>query len=114
MQDENLKSAKALGALQEAYQAANKIISKMLDECKTQAERTAIQESFNEVELSYLKSLKKSLIDTGPRFDNAVKDLEKKTEEVKQKTADLKEIVETIRLFEELARLAAALALAFA
>jgi len=111
---QDLKSAKALRALREAAEAATETLYKKIDECKTQAELEAMQESRDKVELYYQRSQKKSLKRTGPRFEKAVKALGKQTDKVKQETAELKEIVETIRLLEDLARLAATLALAFA
>lgn len=114
VRDGKLTRDEALNGLKDAAVSANNALPKALAKCNTPAEREKVQTDRNITVLSYLRAQRKSLEKTGPLFEKMADNLKKEAANVRQKTEELKEAVEAIKLLEELARLAAVLALAFA
>lgn len=112
--DGQLTQEEALNALKIAAKSATEALPAALAQCKTDDERHKVQADRDIVVLSYLNSLKKTLVNTSSLFEKMAVDIEKEAGNVRQKAATLKNVSEAISLCAELVRLASSLALAFA
>ncbi len=111
--DGPLTKEMALNALRVAAQNVTESLPAALAQCKTDDERKKVQGDRDSVELDYLNSLKKSLVDTSVECKKIAVDLEAESEAVKEKSKTLQDVVQALGLFTGLVRMAASLALAF-
>lgn len=112
-QDGELTKEEALKALKTVAQSATESLPAALAQCKNDEERRTVQGNRDSVELDYLNSLEKSLIETGVQFKKMAVDLEAESEAVKEKSKKLENVAQALGLFTGLVRLAASLVRAF-
>jgi len=112
--DGRLDEAEALAVLSNAARAATHAMPRALLLCTTQEQMQKVISDRDTAVLAYTNSLAKSLLHTGPLFEQTAKQLADATASVLKEADKLKSDIEAIRLFAELARLASKLALAFA
>jgi hypothetical protein len=112
--DGNLEKAEALSALSKASCAATAALPEALARCKTPAQKQKVMADRDICQLAYLNSLAKSLVQTGPLFEQMADDLGKAAIDVQARLKELKDPVAVSNLLVDVARLASSLALAFA
>lgn len=112
--DGNLQRAEALGALSAAAVAATMALPDILTACKTQDEMQKVIADRDTCQLAYINSLAKSLLHTGPMFEQMAKDLESEAKKIKAQSANLRNSIEAVNLLANAVKLATSLALAFA
>ncbi|WP_020483059.1 hypothetical protein [Methylomonas sp. MK1] len=112
--DGKLTRDEALGSLRLAAQRATESLPAALSKCEKEEEKHKIIGDRDIIVLAYLNSLNKSLLHTGPLFEETASNLEKEAEIVGEMAKSLKDTTEAINLFAGLLQLAAALAVAFA
>ena len=111
--DGTLEPEEALGALRLAAQRATEALPTALSKCENEDQRQAVVADRDAVVLAYLACLKKTLVHTGPLFENMAIALQKEAEDIGQKVKDAVAAADACNLFTDLVKLAATLALAF-
>ena len=111
--DGNLKKAEALAAFSAASLAATAALPDALFKCETEAQRQKVMADRDVLQLAYTNCLVRSLIHTGPLFDQMAKDLDEAAKKIASKSKELQNADEAINVLSDVARLASSLALAF-
>lgn len=113
--DGKLTQEEALEALRTAAQSATEALPAALAKCAGDGDASIkVMTDRDTVVLAYQNSLQKTLVQTGALFEKTAENLERESENVRQKAATLSGVSDAINLFTELIRLATSLALAFA
>jgi hypothetical protein len=112
--DGTLTKAEALAALRIAAERATEALHPALALCKNDEERRKVIADRDVVMVAYLSALQKTLVHTGPLFEQMAADLASEAEQVRVRTERLQSASEATGLFAEIVRLAGSLALAFA
>ncbi|NEX14602.1 MAG: hypothetical protein C1941_07925 [Prosthecochloris sp.] len=112
--DGNLQMAEALASFNAAALAATAALPAALAKCKTKSQMQKIIADRDICQLAYINSLNKSLIQTGPLFEQIANDLQCAAKEIAKKSKKLTSAADAVSLLSEAAKLSSSLALAFA
>lgn len=112
--DGTLLQEEALGALQQAAQAATEALPFALARCESEDESFKVMNDRDTVLLAYLEALRKSLVNNGAMFENIAIGLRAEADAVRERKEHLANAAQAIALMGDLVKLATSLALAFA
>ena len=112
--DGELTKSEALKALSDAALAATGALPHALLKCKTREEMQKVMADRDTIMLAYTGAMVRSLMHTGPMFEQVAKNLVDAAKDVANNSQSLKDAIDAINLMSEAVRLSCTLALAFA